>query len=130
MTVLQTLLCAASGPALGLLYAYLASYISSFILPDFFSLSAGLSLALSFFNALPVAPLDGASMLRSLCLLLKIGDPSKVIFASGISICTGMFALGMYLIKLGMGYGLIVMAIVLMLGTLFEEGIVKRGDLR
>lgn len=41
-----------------------------------------------------------------------------------------MFALGMYLIKLGMGYGLIVMAIVLMLGTLFEEGIVKRGDLR
>jgi len=130
MTAFQTLLCAASGPALGLLYAYLASYISSFILPDFLSLSAGISLALSFFNALPVAPLDGASMLRSLCLLLKIDDPSKVIFISGMSICTGLFALGLYLLRYGMGYGLIGMAIVLILSTLFEEGIVKRGDLR
>jgi len=130
LTAFESLLCAAAGPALGLLYAYVASFISSFVLPDFFSLSAGLSLALSFFNALPVSPLDGASMLKSLCQLLKINNPSKALFISGISICTGLFILGIYLLRFGMGYGLIGMAVVLMLSTLFEEGIVKKGDLR
>lgn len=125
----QELLCAAAGPLFGVLYAYAASFASRFVLAEFFSLSAGLSLALSIFNILPVVPLDGASVLGVFCKLLGINEPEKILFLSSISVSTGLLMLGIYLMYRGMGYGLSVMAIILLFCTLFEEGIVKKGEL-
>jgi len=126
----QELLCAAAGPALGLTYAYFASFASTLIFPDFFGMSAGISLILSFFNALPVRPLDGAVMMKSFCILSGNNSPSKVLCISGIVTSLCLLSLGIYLMSLGTGYGLTTMSIILMLYTLFEEGIVKKGDLR
>jgi len=130
LTPLQELLCAASGPALGVIYAYVASFTSTLIFSDFFCLSAGISLTLSFFNALPVMPLDGATMLNSLCILLGNRNPGNVLYVSGILVCICLFLIGVYLISRGAGYGLTAMSIILLLYTLFEEGIVKTSDLR
>lgn len=130
LTPLQMLISSASGPALGLVYAYMASFISSLFFEQLFSLSAGLSLALSIFNSIPAIPLDGATVLGALCLILKVKEPSKVLMVSCIVTCTGMFLIGIYLFRYNMGYGLVLAATILMLYTMFDEGIVKTDNLR
>ena len=54
------IVCAAAGPIAGLIYAAFASGLGS----DMLLLSAGLSLALSAYNALPALPLDGGRILE------------------------------------------------------------------
>lgn len=130
LTAFQTMLCSAAGPAAGLLYAYVCSAISARIMTEFLSLSAGLSLSLSFFNLLPVVPLDGAMVLKSVLEILKIRNPSKVTYISSLLFSISLLTLALYLMSDGKGYGLAMMSIILLLCTLFDEGIVKPKDLR
>lgn len=130
LTAMQELICAAAGPAMGLIYAYLASFASTLFFSDFFGMSSGISLTLSFFNALPIRPLDGAVMMKSFCVLSGNDNPSKVLCISGIIVGIFLLSLGIYHMSRGTGYGLTAMSIILMMYTLFEEGIVKKGDLR
>ena len=60
------IVCAAAGPIAGLIYAAFASGLGS----DMLLLSAGLSLALSAYNALPALPLDGGHRAAALCSLV------------------------------------------------------------
>lgn len=129
MSELEVLLCAAAGPITGLLFAYASSFLAHFSCPDFFNLCAGLSLALSIFNALPIIPLDGAAAFKSLMDMLGIKRSSEIAFVISISFCAIILALGICLMSRGMGYGITAMSLILLFGTLFDEGIVKKCEL-
>ena len=62
-TYLQDIICAASGPLMGLIAAKLASLLG-------FTVLSGISFVISIFNLLPVRPLDGGKILYNTYLLL------------------------------------------------------------
>lgn len=57
-------ICAAAGPAAGLIWAAAASELGNLFSSDTLLLSAGMSFVLSAFNLLPVLPLDGGRLLE------------------------------------------------------------------
>ena len=95
-------LCAAAGPAVGLLAAFATSFIGNILNNKFLLLFAGCGLILSTFNLLPVRPLDGWRMLS--CVWPKgagvIGDlTASAIF--GIGVCMMLQGYGTMLVCLG-----------------------------
>lgn len=63
LTGLHGFLTVLAGPVFGLAYALAAARLGG----EYFTLSAGLSLALSAFNLLPILPLDGGRLLLFAC---------------------------------------------------------------
>lgn len=83
-----------AGPAFGLAYALVAACIPG----EYWSLSAGLSLALSVFNLLPVLPLDGGRLL--LQIFPKKGRGLSCVFAmcfAAAALCAWLACAGLFL---------------------------------
>jgi len=89
-------LTAAAGPALGLIYARLASAAR-------WELAAGLSMLLSLFNLLPIRPLDGWRMAASLCTG-RWGE--RVLNALGLLAALSLLCLGFVYARQGKGFAL------------------------
>lgn len=84
------IVCAASGPIAGLIYAAFASGLGSDML-----LSAGLSLALSAYNALPALPLDGGRILE--CIAgHRAAALCSLVTAAGVLLLGTVLAAGGY----------------------------------
>ena len=107
LTRWQEFCAAAAGPLFGALGAWAASFWGNFFGNRFLLLFAGASLVLTVFNLLPIQPLDGWRMLRSVC------GP----VADGVSLAGGVFLLwmGLWCLRAGYGAGLGVMAVILLM---------------
>ena len=81
------IVCAAAGPIAGLIYAAFASGLGS----DMLLLSAGLSLALSAYNALPALPLDGGRILECIA-----GHRAAALCSAGVLLLGTVLAAGGY----------------------------------
>lgn len=89
------IVCAAAGPIAGLIYAAFASGLGS----DMLLLSAGLSLALSAYNALPALPLDGGRILE--CIAgHRAAALCSLVTAAGVLLLGTVLAAGGYGIAL------------------------------
>jgi len=104
-------LTAAAGPALGLIYAQLASAAG-------LELAAGLSLLLSLFNLLPVRPLDGWQMAASFCTGTYSG---RVLNAIGLFTALLLLSFGIVCARQGKGYALCIVGACLLLSQLFSD---------
>lgn len=92
-------LAAFAGPAAGLIYAYILSYLAGKTNSAWFALSAGISLLLSLFNLLPVFPLDGGRIF--LCAANSfLGEKHGVRLTRAVSfiLCILLFAAGVWMI--------------------------------
>lgn len=97
-------LIAAAGPAAGLLYAFLASFLWRKTGQDWLCLSAGLSLLLSFFNLLPAPPLDGGRILSPLlCAALGSRRGERLCRILGYGVGCGLCACGVAFALQGKG---------------------------
>lgn len=104
----ERFLTAAAGPALGLIYAQLASCMG-------WELTAGLSLLLSLFNLLPVQPLDGWQMAAALCSGARSG---RVLDTLGVLVSVAVLCLGIGLARQGSGFGLCTVGICLLISQI------------
>lgn len=103
------LFCDAAGPVVGVVWAGLASGAGTAMNSDMLLISAGISLALSVFNALPVLPLDGGRMIE--CLFgRKAAAMVSLVAASAVLL------LGVVLAASDMGIALLAAGAVLMAG--------------
>ena len=99
----------AAGPVVGVVWAGLASGAGTALDSDMLLISAGMSLALSVFNALPVLPLDGGRMFE--CLFgRKAAAMVSLVAASAVLL------LGVVLAASDMGIALLAAGAVLMAG--------------
>ncbi len=103
------LFCDAAGPVVGVVWAGLASGAGTAMNSDMLLISAGMGLALSVFNALPVLPLDGGRMFE--CLFgRKAAAMVSLVAASAVLL------LGVVLAASDMGIALLAAGTVLMAG--------------
>lgn len=120
----EDLLCALAGPCFGLLYAAFASTVSAETGSEWLRFSAGISLALSVFNSLPIMPLDGG---RALNCLLKLMLPGKhtdtASYIISLGVCLMIFAFGALLAIENKGYGLLIAAVMLFALLLSGKGL-------
>ena len=100
-------LTAAAGPALGLIYAQLASAAH-------WELAAGLSMLLSLFNLLPIQPLDGWRMAASLCTG-RWGE--RILRALGLFAALSLLCLGFEYARQGKGFALCMVGLYLLLSS-------------
>ena len=92
------------GPAAGLLYAFLASFLWRKTGQDWLSLTAGISLLLSFFNLLPAPPLDGGRLLSPmLCAALGSRRGERICRILGFGVGFGLCACGVVFALKGKG---------------------------
>ena len=112
-------LIAGAGPAAGLLYALLAARLASAGALGETELSAGLSLALSGMNLLPIRGLDGGEILSS--LVQSVMRPERgerlCIWVSGLSVLL-VFGSGLRLLLRGGGGGLLLAGLWMLLSEL------------
>ena len=111
-------LAAAAGPALGLLYALVASLLAVQYGNPWLELTAGVSLLLSAFNLLPALPLDGGRILYHLSAAL-FGErvAARVTDITSLVVGTTLLVLGAYLMFRGFGLALELAAVWLLLST-------------
>lgn len=88
-----------SGPFLGLVFAFAASYFGNQICSSFLLIASGFSLLLTIYNMLPILPLDGGRML--FCLVSSAISESKA-----KSVCKALSLLFSALITLVGGFNL------------------------
>lgn len=114
-------LIAGAGPAAGLLYALAAARLASAGTLWEAELSAGLSLALSGMNLLPIRGLDGGEILR--CTVQAVAGTERgeriCAWASGLSVLL-VFGLGLCLFLQGSGGGLLLAGFWMLLSELRE----------
>ena len=108
------LLTAAAGPAIGFVYAQLASAAG-------WELAAGLSMLLSLFNLLPIRPLDGWRMAASLCTG-QCGE--RILSVLGSLAALLLLCLGLVCARQGRGYALCAIGAYLLLFNNYT-GIIK-----
>ncbi len=119
-------LIAAAGPAAGVLYALAAARLASAFTLREAELSAGLSLALSGMNLLPIRGLDGGEILS--CLLSALtGEERGERLCAGVSCLTVLlvFALGLQLLLQGGGGGLLLAGCWMLLSELREASLTE-----
>lgn len=124
---LDRILCALSGPAAGLIYAWGAAQLGERLENDMLLLSSGISLALSLFNLLPCLPLDGGQITQELCILFfgeKTGEELSGVL--GAVTAAALLAAGIYAMKKGFGAALEVSALWILLAQKDEKGLAKR----
>ena len=96
----EDIIAAAAGPATGIIYALIASWMSNRAGNQWFAQSAGISWILSLFNLLPINPLDGGRILRGISALFfgseKGESAAAVISTAGAAI---IFACGLWLLS-------------------------------
>jgi stage IV sporulation protein FB len=100
LTRLQELLCTLAGPLAGLTFTLAASLGGRFLDDSFLYCAAGVSLLLTIYNLLPVAPLDGGRI-----LLLLTGN-SALVRLTGFLTAGALLFLGLYCAARGLGAAL------------------------
>lgn len=125
-TALTHALAAAAGPAAGIAYAYLCSYLGVHLRLAWFQLGAGISLILSLYNLLPVMPLDGGRIFAAVASAL-IGERRGGALAAMLSaaVCAILLMLGVRLFVRSCGAGLLIAAICLIHASCKEHA--RRG---
>ena len=117
--LLARVLIAGAGPAAGLLYALFAARLVTACSLREAELSAGLSLALSGMNLLPIRGLDGGEILD--CLVQAAVGPGRgeriCAWVSGVSVLL-VFGLGLRLLLQGGGGGLLLAGVWMLLSEL------------
>ena len=105
---------AAAGPLAGFLYAGAASRFGSTFHQETALLSAGFSLLLSFFNLLPIRPLDGGQIAEAVCKVL-FGAPRGEVFACYMEIAaaSALTLAGAWLLWQGRGAGMLLTGVFL-----------------
>ncbi len=86
----HALICAITGPALGLVSAFAASHLG-------FTVYAGISLCINIFNLIPVRPLDGGKILLNLTSII-FDRPEKIIVAIELIFLTALFGASLWLL--------------------------------
>ncbi|MEG2007185.1 MAG: site-2 protease family protein [Oscillospiraceae bacterium] len=94
-------ICAASGPIAGLVFAFLASAAGRYTAIPLLTTASGISLALSLFNLLPASPLDGGRILSALA-----GERAAA--GVGLAVAVLLLSLGLVLTARGLGLGLFI----------------------
>lgn len=107
-------LAAAAGPAAGIAYAYLCSYLGVYLHLAWLQLGAGISLILSLYNLLPVTPLDGGRIFAAVASAL-VGERRGGSLAAVMSaaVCAVLLAFGVRLFARSCGAGLLIASICL-----------------
>lgn len=125
------ILCAVAGSFFGILFSLLCSHVGNMFEWEFMYICSGVSLLLSVFNMLPAIPLDGAIVLK---LLFQIWIPvnltEKIVVLSSCIVTAAFLFVGIFMWKQGYGIGLIIMAVLMLLHLLSQEGIVKKLNMR
>lgn len=102
------LAAAASGPASGLLFALLCSFLGRLLSWEYLSLVAGVSFILSLFNLLPAYPMDGGRILYfALCGLLGPERGMAVTRSFGTAVSAMLLVGGIIAFRQGLGLALI-----------------------
>ena len=109
LTPMEELCSLAAGPALGMIYALMASAAGNALGSSFLLRSAGISLLLSVFNLLPTQPLDGGR------LLAILWDNPRACAAISFAVSFLLLGCGLFLMAKGMGLGLFIAGIWLMI---------------
>lgn len=100
----QELFAALSGPALGLVYAFLCSGLGAVFNSDTLFLCAGLGLIINCFNLLPAYPLDGGlAAFSGLSICFGQRTASRIAKIMSTSIALSLCSAGLYLITLHHG---------------------------
>ena len=107
----EQFLTAAAGPAMGLIYAQLASWMG-------WELTAGVSLLLSLFNLLPVRPLDGWQMAAALCTGAR---SERILNAVGLLASLTVLFLGARFLWQGRGFGLCIVGACLFVSWMLSD---------
>ena len=115
----EQFLTAAAGPALGLIYAQLASCLG-------WELTAGVSLLLSLFNLLPVRPLDGWQMAAALCSGTR-GE--RLLNAAGLLVSMAVLCLGVGFAWQGRGAGLAIVGASLLASQLLSDYYMRKDGI-
>lgn len=119
-------LAAAAGPAVGIAYAYLCSYLGIRLRLAWLQLGAGLSLILSLYNLLPVMPLDGGRLFAAVASALigeRRGDALSAMLSAAV--CAILLILGVRLFARSCGAGLLIAAMCLIHASCKERA--RRG---
>lgn len=118
-TTAAHILSAAAGPAAGLAYAYLCSYLGVMLHIAWLRLTAGMSLILSLYNLLPVLPLDGGRIFAELCSVF-FGDHRGGVLSGVIAVLVLLllFALGLWLFVNSFGAGVMLAAVYLTVSSM------------
>lgn len=119
-------LAAAAGPAAGIVYAYLCSYLGVQLRFAWLQLGAGISLILSLYNLLPVMPLDGGRIFAAVASAV-IGEQRGGALAAMLSaaVCALLLLLGVRLFARSCDAGLLIAAICLIHASCNERA--RRG---
>lgn len=112
----KQILCYACGPAAGIVFACIASGSSD---TAFFSEAAGVSLALSLFNLLPVLPLDGGRILSCLlCDVFRWHGADGFMYALGMTTAVAVTLAGLGLLRHELGIAVFFAGIYLVLSMI------------
>ena len=130
-SALIELICILSGPIGGIIFSYVCSHISSVISSQWLEICSGVSLILSIFNLLPCKPLDGGRAFHCVVeTLFTEKAAERISRAIGIAVGSLLLLISISVLDEGYGYGTTAAGICIVLNLLFEEGIVKKRELR
>ncbi len=100
--------CSLSGPASGLLFAWLCSVAGNRFESEYLLLASGAGLIMNIFNILPAVPLDGGYALLAFLESVLPGKTAKRIsLALGIVISLALILCGTVFFAMDMGFALI-----------------------
>lgn len=105
-TYAQDLICALSGPVVGIIAAVLGANIG---LPVF----AGISLCLSVFNLLPIRPLDGGKIVWSFFMMLSVKNSDKLMTIIEIIFLAILNVISLYIFAISGSFNLTLLTAVL-----------------
>lgn len=107
LSELQEMLTALSGPASGLVFAFICGWLGNSFGSEYLLMCSGLGFVINIFNCLPALPLDGGRFAKY--LLQGIWDEEKalgILRFSGIAVSFSLLIFGLYFIAIGVGCSL------------------------